>query len=169
MSKAHKRGDPRSRNQEWRPAAAVFAGIDASMNCRDNPLLWLRTRRTKSGAPFIDIAHYEAGCRLAADYRHAGLDSLAQGSLDLAGSSGRRRTGGRQGGSVCDAALDARQRYRKAIDAVGAEFAPVLIDVCCIETGLGDLEKKNGWPPRSGKIIVRLALSSLARHYGLSM
>lgn len=167
MSGARRCGDLRSRHQEWQPADVVISGLKTQINCRDNPLLWLRTRRTKSGAPLIDAAQYEAGCRLAADYRRAGLDSLARGSLDMAGTSGRRKTGGRQGGTVSDAALDARQRYRKAVDAVGPDFAPVLNDVCCIEVGLGDLERKNGWPPRSGKFIVRLALSALARHYGL--
>jgi hypothetical protein len=43
----------------------------------------------------------------------------------------------------------------------------VLIDVCCHLQGLEAAERAAGWPQRSGKIVLQLALSSLARHYGL--
>ncbi|MCB1491687.1 MAG: DNA replication protein [Rhodobiaceae bacterium] len=137
-------------------------------NGRDNPLVWLRTRRGKDGKPLIDDAEFEAGCRLARDFALAGHVVFAQAGFDGAGSSGRRKTGGRRGGSVSDTTLDARQRYRRAMDTVGDRFASVLEDVCCRETGLGALEAKHGWPPRSAKVVLQMALSALARHYRLA-
>ncbi len=66
-----------------------------------------------------------------------------------------------------DAAIAAKARIAKALDAVGPEWSGVLIDVCCHMTGLEHLEQEAGWPQRSGKLALKFALSALARHYGL--
>ena len=61
----------------------------------------------------------------------------------------------------------AKQRFEAALRAVGREHANLLIDVCCFERGLTEIEKAAGWPQRSGKVVLQLALKQLARHYGL--
>lgn len=54
-----------------------------------------------------------------------------------------------------------------ALRAVGPELSGILIDVCCHARGIEETERQANWPQRSGKIVLQLALTRLARHYGL--
>jgi hypothetical protein len=135
---------------------------------RETPLQWLRRRKDKDGRPLLTEAQYQAGERLAQDYWHAQLQPRVTASWSAAAPCQRtRRATPGAGVEMRDRVLAARQRVHRALDAVGAELSGVLIDVCCHDVGLADAERTRGWPLRSAKVVLDLALTALARHYGL--
>jgi uncharacterized protein DUF6456 len=81
----------------------------------------------------------------------------------------RRRAGMTKApdGDLQESIASARERVRRALATVGPELAGVLIDVCCHLKGLEEAEREAGWPQRAGKVVLGLALTRLARHYGI--
>lgn len=139
------------------------------VNTAESPLAWLRSRRAPDGVSLIADHEFLAGERLRSDYTLAGLMGRTTMNWQALGGRVEHRAAGPGGGAgLTDAAIDARRRVNAAIEAVGPELADLLIDVCCLLRGLADVEKHNSWPQRSGKVVLRLALAALARHYGLS-
>lgn len=139
-------------------------GEEVALNRRESPLAWLRRRRGPDGDPLIDAAAFEAGERLRRDLTFAGLLPGVTARWDGAGGAG----GWRDPAGAADTVIAARQRVRAALAAVGTDFAGLLLDLCGFLKGVETIERERRWPQRSGKIMIRLALGHLARHYGLS-
>jgi hypothetical protein len=129
----------------------------------ETPLAWLHRRKDKDGQPLITDAQYNAGERLAADWRRAHISRRV--TSDWSGVAASRRPDA--GVELSDAAVAARERVYRALAAVGSELGGILLDVCCFETSLETAEQAAGWPQRAAKVVLQLALTSLARHYGL--
>jgi hypothetical protein len=135
-----------------------------TVNEAESPLSWLARRKGRDGAAMIDAEQFAAGERLRADFTLGQLMPRTTSNWSAAVASGRRAGGG--AAAMTDAVVAARQRVRHAIEAVGPEFAGLLLDVCCFLKGLEDIERERRWPPRSGKVVLQLGLDRLARHYG---
>jgi len=149
-------------------AQTVRRSRAASLAGDTNPLDWLRRRKAADGRAFLSDVECDAGERLQRDFMMGQMSARVTTRLDA--FSGSTRQGVWQDGelSLDERACDARQRFRAALKAVGPEFADVLIEVCCFEKGLEDVERLKGWPRRSGKVVVQMALRALARHYSTS-
>ncbi|WP_321341832.1 DUF6456 domain-containing protein [Breoghania sp.] len=143
--------------------------VQVQVDLTESPLAWLAGRKRANGAAWLDTAQIAAGERLRKDYTRAGLMARVTADWSAAGGGRAKRSGARGGlTDLNDAALDARERVRRALASVGPELSGVLVDVCCELQGLEAVERRHGWPARSGKLVLQLALSGLARHYGLS-
>ncbi len=138
------------------------------VNADESPLSWLARRKDKEGRPLISRPEFDAGERLRADFYFSRMAPRVTG--DWSGMSidkNARRAAPGFGVDIADNILAARERVRLALRAAGPELSGILIDVCCYLKGLETLEKASGWPQRSGKIVLQIALARLARHYGL--
>ena len=129
----------------------------------ESPLDWLRRRKGRDGQPLIDEASYQAGERLRTDIMLAGMLPSVTARWDAMPRSG----GPSSPSDASDRMVAARQRIRHAFDAVGADFADLLMDLCGFLKGLEVIERERHWPPRSAKIVLRMALARLAEHYGI--
>jgi hypothetical protein len=133
------------------------------MDTAESPLVWLARRKGRDGRALIEPVQLQAGERLRADFTRAQLMPRVTANWNSAVASDRRGGGVT---SFTEAVVAARQRVRHAFDAAGPEFIGLLLDVCCFLKGLEDVERERGWPPRSAKVVLQLALDRLARHYG---
>ena len=99
-----------------------------------------------------------------ADFERAMLARRITTNWDAAGSGAR---GSGVAAALSDNAIAARQRYVAALEAVGPELSSMLAQVCCLSAGLEQAERLLNLPQRSGKAVLGLGLTALARHYGL--
>ncbi len=138
------------------------------MNEAESPLGWLKSRKDRNGRPLITDHQYQAGERLRADYWFAHLSPRVTSNWSaLAPSERSRRAAPSNAAALRDEVIAAKERVMRALMAVGPEVAGVLVDICCELKGLEEAEKENGWPQRAGKVVLQIALTRLARHYGL--
>jgi len=149
------------------PAAAAAAPAPAPrMEARESPLLWLHRRLGRDGKPQISDAEFAAGERFRADITRAGLLPRTTMNWDAALTPDERAPGPRDPAGASDAAIAARQRVRRACERLGPELSGLAIDVCGFLKGLDLVERERRWPARSAKVVLRVALATLAAHYG---
>ncbi|QLP98244.1 MAG: ATPase [Rhodoblastus sp.] len=137
-------------------------GAARLVDAAESPLAWLARRRGKAGVAYLDAAAFQAGERLRRDLELARMLPRTTQSWSAPGG------GGGHPGEATEVSLAAGQRARRALAAVGGELSGLLIDVCGFLKGLETIEAERGWPKRSGKVVLRIALDRLAAHYGLS-
>lgn len=162
MSKRDNGGAPRRSEGRARPAAP-------GLNDCESPLAWLARRKDKAGRPLISETEFAAGERLRADFWFARLTpSVTVNWSRLMTGGGEQRGAPDCAAGLHEKQLAAQDRVRRALASAGPDLAGVLIDVCCCMKGLETVERQLGWPKRSGKLLLGVALRQLARHYGLT-
>lgn len=132
----------------------------------ESPISWLRARRHRSGEAMISEEQFKAAERLHADFTRAQLAPRVTADWNKPCGTGEQRPPA-DALSASEQWLAAKQRFYKALAAVGPELAPILVEVCCFAQGIETAECKLNLPRRSGKVVLQLALTRLARAYGL--
>ncbi len=136
------------------------------MNLAESPLGVLARRRDSNGQPFLAPELVAAGERLREDFELAQMGPRVAQNWErfmTGGARGQYRpelgTGG-PGGSE-----RARERVAAALADLGPGLGDMVLRCCCFLEGLEAAEKRMGWSARSGKIVLRIALMRLKRHY----
>lgn len=133
-------------------------------NLAESPLVALSRRKDKDGRAFLTPDMVAAGERLREDFE------LAQMGPRVAQNWDRFLTGGDRGafagdGGLAEGPKAARDRVLAALGDLGPGLGDVILRSCCFLEGMEALERRMGWSARSGKIVLRIALQRLCRHY----
>ena len=147
-----------------RPADASPDAPEVYVNRGESPFAWLATRKGRDGRPLIDAGELEAGERLRRDLTLGQMLPRVTASWSATRGAG---AGADAGLNFSDLTIAARQRVDQALRAAGPELAGLLVDVCGFLKGLDQIEMERGWPQRSAKVVLVLALRQLCRHYGV--
>lgn len=131
--------------------------------------VWVEVeRRADARARFegtLSRSEAEAAARLSADHSRAEAGPRLCAAWDAPPIARAERGPGSGPGMREAAAYDARRRVEAAFRALGPDLGAIVRAFVIEEAGLSELERRFQWPPRSGRIGVRLALQALALHY----
>ncbi len=132
-------------------------------SANESPLLALARRRDRDGTRFIPEDLVRAGERLREDFElsQMGPRVTQDWSRFLTTPGG----GGSAGGGHARGFEAARRRVEGALHDLGPGLGDIALRCCCHLEGLERAEKRMGWSARSGKIVLRIALQRLKRHY----
>lgn len=136
------------------------SGRHVTMNLSESPLGWLRARG------LVSARQFDAGEKLRGDFERASLGPCVTMRWDASGVSGAR--------GLDPDALDrttaqvaAKQRFDGAIAAAGAGLSDILWRTVCACETVPDAERALGWPARSGRLVLGMALDRVADFYRL--
>ncbi len=141
-----------------RRPAALRRSRSVTVNLAESPLAWLHARGHLS-----DRLH-DAGEALRADYERAQLPA----NVTMRWDPVRVKATGERGLAPTEKQIAARRRFDGAIRAAGKGLEDILWRVVCAGEALPDAEKSLGWPARSGKLVLRIALERVAEFYRIT-
>jgi hypothetical protein len=126
-----------------------------SVNIAESPLAWLHARG------HLEDRLVDAGEALRRDYERAQLSA----NVTMRWDPVRVKTTGERGLSGTERQIAAKARFDGAIAQAGKGLEDILWRVVCAGEALPEAEKTLGWPARSGKLVLRLALERVADFY----
>ena len=128
-----------------------------TVNLAESPLGWLAARG------HVTERQRVAGERLRADWTLAGLAPRVTMRWDM-----MPRVPGGGDDDPATAQIAAKRRFDAAIAHLGPGLGDIAWRVLCNGDGLSDAEAVMGWPKRSAKLVLGLALDRLTSFYSIA-
>ncbi|PHR60940.1 MAG: hypothetical protein COA47_06995 [Robiginitomaculum sp.] len=141
--------------------------IVVQANVAESPLLWLYRQRDAAGDRFLSGAEFAAGEKFRRDYAASAMGRMAASNWSAVRQGGSARRSASADGGMLSGSLDARRRVMQALAALGPVLDRVVFSMLVREQGISALERGHHWPKRSGKVVLKIALTHLVHHYGL--
>lgn len=132
-------------------------------NAPESPVVTLARRRDREGKPFLENDLVIAAERLREDFEIAQMGPKTTQNWDTFLTGSTRGSGARDGDATGPRA--ARERVGAALRDLGPGLGDMVLRCCCFLEGLEAAERRLGWSARSGKIVLRIGLQRLHRHY----
>jgi hypothetical protein len=132
-------------------------GRSVTVNLAESPLSWLRARK------LVTARQFAAGEALRSDWERAALGPSVTMRWDASGVKACH-------GAAPDPSqghLGAKARFDAALASAGPSLSDVLWRTVCAGESLPHAERTLGWPARSGRLILTLALDRVADYYRL--
>ncbi len=136
-----------------------------AVNMAESPVTALGRKKGLDGSPFLSAEMIHAGERLREDFEVAQLGPRITQNWDRFLTASVRQS--YEPCDIDDRPSAARNRVAAALAELGPGLADVAFRCCCFLEGLETAEKRLNWSARSGKVVLRIALSRLALHYGI--
>ena len=154
-------------HRDWGRRMVMEPGAEAPRalraNLAESPLALLARRKDRNGKPFLTPDLVAAGERLREDFELAQMGPRVTQNWDRFLTGGER--GGFGGEGPAEGVRGARDRVASALRDLGPGLGDVVLRCCCYLEGMEAAEKRMGWSARSGKVVLRIALQRLKRHY----
>ena len=133
-------------------------GSRVAVNLSDSPPSWLHARQ------LVTDRQFAAGEMMRQDYEAAQLGPRVTMRWDAIPLGQNARTSADPAGATV-AHLSARQRFDGAMAQLGPGLADISWRILCACEAMPSAEKDLGWPSRSGRLVLTLALDRIADYY----
>lgn len=135
---------------------------NAGFGRSESPLVALSRKKDRDGNSFLGEELVRAGERLREDFELSQMSAhLGHNWSAIEMHAPEKESASSPSFGVCAA----RRRVAQALSDLGPGLSDVALRCCCFLEGLEVAERQMGWSARSGKIVLRIALQRLRRHY----
>ncbi len=142
---------PTKTKKSKRSAAQDMPGF----NRDESPISWLYSRG------YLSQRQFDAGEALRRDFEYAQLNRMSTMSWSPVSYRGANNNGL----SHSEAQISAKARFDGALHSAGKDMRDICWRIICAGEALAHAEKDMGWPVRSGKLVLKLALDRIADYY----
>ncbi len=133
-------------------------------NAAESPVAVLGRKRDKDGRVYLEPELMRAADQIRIDFEMAQMGPRVTQNWDRF-LTGADRGGFQSDNGMAEGPRAARDRVVAALTDLGPGLGDVVLRCCCFLEGLEMAERRMGWAARSGKIVLRIALQRLKRHY----